>query len=238
MKKLVFLPVAILLFTMQSCIIGGWDNGVRGEGEVIVESHDITGFTGIHASAGIDVVMTQGDYSVEVEADENLHEYIIVEKEGKMLHVGSERSIYKAKSKVVHISLPELTDVKISSAGDIDADGDFECEDLEINISSAGDLNMGVDADDIYLSISSSGDCDLWGKANSLDARLSSAGDLNAFDLEAKYVDVKVSSAGDASVNASKEIEMSASSAGNIYYTGDAKVVKSHTSSAGSIVKR
>jgi hypothetical protein len=31
---------------------------------------------------------------------------------------------------------------------------------------------------------------------------------------------------------------MSASSAGNIYYKGDAEVIRSSTSSAGSIIKR
>jgi hypothetical protein len=97
---------------------------------------------------------------------------------------------------------------------------------------------LGVDANDISISISSSGDCTIWGTAKSLDASLSSAGDLDAFELEAEYVKVRVSSAGDASVNASKEIDMSASSAGNIHYKGDANVVKSSTSSAGNIVKR
>ncbi len=226
------------LILMNSCVFGDWDNGVSGDGNVVSETIDIDGFTGVHASAGIDVVLTQGDYSVEVVADENLHEYITVEREGKMLRIGSERNIYRAKSKVVNVSLPELTNVRISSAGDVEATNDFSCDELDIEISSAGDLNMGVEAKAVFISISSSGDCDIWGRTERLDARLSSAGDLNASDLEADYVSVKVSSAGDARVWANEEIEMSASSAGNIYYSGDAKVLKSNTTSAGSIIKR
>jgi len=68
--------------------------------------------------------------------------------------------------------------------------------------------------------------------------RLSSAGDLNAFDLVAAKVDVDVSSAGDARVHATEEISMNASSAGNIYYRGDARVIHSRSSSAGDIVHR
>lgn len=230
--------MVVSAFLMQSCVFGDWDNGIVGEGDVVTEVVEIDGFTGVHASSGIDVNITQGDFYVEVVADENLHEYITVEREGGNLRIGSERNIYRAKSKVVNVTLPELTDLKISSAGDIKGTSKFTCDDLNIDISSAGDLDLQVEADAIDISISSSGDCDIWGRTVDLDARLSSAGDLNAFDLEADYVKVRVSSAGDASVFANKEIEMTASSAGNIYYKGDAKVISSTTSSAGSIIKR
>lgn len=238
MKKILITLLMIPFALMQSCVFGDWDNGVSGNGNVTTETIDISGFTGIHASSGIDVNISQGDFYVEVVADENLHEYITVEKEGNMLKIGSERNIYRANSKVVNVNLPELTEIRISSAGDIRALNEFRCDDLDIGISSAGDLELGVEADEIEISISSSGDCDIWGRARVLNARLSSAGDLNAFNLEADYVDVKVSSAGDARVTALKEIEMNASSAGNIYYKGDGIVKQQHTSSAGSIIKK
>lgn len=238
MKRITVLAVLFSVVLLQSCIYGEWNNGISGNGNVATEVIDIMGFTGIHASSGIDVRLTQGDYYVEVVADDNLLEYITVEKEGRMLKIGSERNIYRAKSRLVNVTLPELETIRVSSAGDVKSVTDFTCEDLDIEISSAGDLDFVVEADDISVSISSSGDCDLRGRANSLDARLSSAGDLNAFDLEAEYVSVKVSSAGDARVWSNKEIEMSASSAGSIYYKGDATVKKSSSSSAGSIVKR
>lgn len=231
---MILVPIAL----MQSCIYGDWDNGVSGNGNVVTQTVDVTGFTGVHASSGIDVNISQGDYHVEVVADENLHEFITVERDGNNLKIGSERSIYRADSKVVNVSLPELKQIRISSAGDIRAENEFQCDDLDIEISSAGDLKLGVEADEITISISSSGDCDIWGITGVLDARLSSAGDLNAFDLLADYVYVKVSSAGDARVTSEKEIEMTASSAGNIYYKGDGVVRKSHTSSAGSIIKK
>lgn len=238
MKKLVLPAILISLFTLQSCVFGDWDNGISGDGNVQTEVINVSGFSGVHASSGIDVTISQGDFYVELVADENLHEYITIEREGNILKIGSERNIYRAESKVVNVSLPDLSSIKISSAGDIKGLTDFTCDDLDIDISSAGDLKLVVDASKIDLSISSSGDCDLRGSAGEFDARLSSAGDLNAYDLIADYVSVSVSSAGDARVTANKEIEMSASSAGSIYYKGDAVVKKSNTSSAGSIVKK
>ncbi len=236
MKKLSFLIVTILL-VLPSCIIDGWDQGITGNGNVVEETRDISGFTGVKVSSGIDVYLSQGSsFEVRVEADENLLDVIRTEKEGNMLVVKTERvSIRKAKSKKVHVTLPELSDLKISSAGDLVGQTPFDCEDLRISISSAGDLSLEVEAGRIDLDISSSGDASLSGSAEEFNVGLSSAGDLNAFDLVAASVDVNVSSAGDARVHATEEISMSASSAGNIYYRGDAKVMHSQSSSAGNI---
>lgn len=228
------------MILLQSCVFGDWDNsvwnnGISGNGDVTTETIDVDGFTGVHASAGIDVLLSQGDYNVEVVADENLQEYITVELRGDMLVIGTERNIRRAESKVVNVSLPDLNELKISSAGDMEAETDFVCEDLQISISSAGDLKLGVEAEYIDINISSAGDCKIWGRTGSLDASLSSAGNLNAYDLEADYVKVRVSSAGDARVWANTEINMGTSSAGSIYYKGDAKITHKSKSSAGSI---
>jgi hypothetical protein len=207
---------------------------------VLDETRDISGFTGVHVSSGIDVYLSQGSsFEVSVEADENLHEVILTEVEGNTLVVKTDRvNIRNAKSKKVHVTLPELRSLKISSAGDCVGQTPFSCDDLRLSISSAGDLKLEVEADRIDLDISSSGDADLSGRARDFDVSLSSAGDLNAFDLVAEKVDVNVSSAGDARVHATEEISMTASSAGNIYYKGDARVMHSNSSSAGSISHR
>ncbi len=93
-------------------------------------------------------------------------------------------------------------------------------------------------ADKISCDISSSGDARLSGNADILVASLSSAGDLHAYELDVKKVDVSCSSAGDARVYATEEFNLRSSSAGSIYYKGEGQLVNSHTSSAGSIVKK
>ncbi len=175
---------------------------MSGNGNVIEENRDISGFTGVLVSSGIDVYLSEGsDFEVKVEADENLMEAIVTELKGDLLVVKTYRyGIRHARSKKVFVTLPELEKLKISSAGDCVGQTLFNCKDLDLGISSAGDLY--------------------------------------AFDLKAKKVVVDVSSAGDARVFATDEISMNVSSAGNIYYKGDAEVIRSRTSSAGNIVKK
>ena len=240
MKRTALLLLAILAFGSTSCVIGSWDNHITGNGNVVEETRDISGFTGVHISSGIDVLLSQGkEFKVVVEADENLLDVIETKLKGNVLEVGTDNvNIRKAKAKRVYVTLPDLEILKITSAGDCDGQTPFHCGDLKLGISSAGDLKLEVEADRIDLDISSSGDCRLSGKAEVFNVSLSSAGDLHAFDLVAEKVDVDVSSAGDARVHATGEISMSASSAGDIYYTGDAKVIRKSKSSAGDIIKK
>ncbi len=239
MKKSAFLLIIVALL-VNSCIIDGWDNGISGNGHVEEESRDVSGFSGVHASTGIDVFISEGSgFDVKVEADENLLEVILTELNGNMLVIKTDRvNIRSAKSKKVFVTMPKLKELKISSAGDCKGMTPFNCDDLRVSISSAGDLKLDVEANRIDINISSSGDATLTGRTGVLDANLSSAGDLHAFDLIAETVSVDVSSAGDARVFASEEISMNASSAGNIYYKGGAEVVHSRSSSAGDIVKK
>jgi hypothetical protein len=239
-KAASLLFIAIWTLGLSSCYIDGWDNGISGNGNVVEEDRNVSGFSGVHVSTGIDVLLSEGsDFEVTVEADENLMDVILTELKGDMLVVRTDRvNIRRAKAKRVYVTLPELTELKISSAGDCVGKTPFTCKDLRLGISSAGDLSLEVSADRIWLDISSSGDARISGETDELDVSLSSAGDLHAFDLIAKKVSVNVSSAGDARVTATDEISMNASSAGNIYYQGDAKVIHSRSSSAGDIIRK
>jgi len=86
MKK-VSLPVLIVLsVTLGSCVYDGWNQGISGNGNVIEESRDVSGFNGVHVSSGIDVYLTEGkDFELRVEADENLMEVILTELKDDML---------------------------------------------------------------------------------------------------------------------------------------------------------
>lgn len=240
MKKTAIVSLFFLSFLSFSCVYDGWNQGITGNGNVKEEIRNLSGFTGVHVSSGIDVYLSQDeDFEVRVVADENLMDVIETEVRGRMLEVGTERyGIRRAESKKVYVTLPELNELKISSAGDCKAQTPFTCDDLRLEISSAGDLTLEVEADRIDLDISSSGDARLSGKAGSFDVSLSSAGDLHAFDLVCEEVKVNVSSAGDARIHATEEISMDVSSAGNIYYMGDARVIHSRSSSAGDIIKK
>jgi hypothetical protein len=239
MKSLRSLTVAIIILAVSSCVNGQFWKSVTGHGHVVSKERKTDSFTGIKVSSGIDVYLKQGDnLTVTVEADENLHEYILTEVRGGVLNVYTEYNIRDAERKRVYVTMKEINSVKTTSAGDVIGETPINTDRLELTASSAGDIKLEAHAKNIDIDISSSGDISLSGETDVLKADLSSAGDLKAYDLKAREADVSVSSAGDADINVSERISARASSAGDINYKGDPKYVDAHSSSAGGIHRR
>ncbi|NJK87373.1 MAG: DUF2807 domain-containing protein [Bacteroidales bacterium] len=227
---------AISLF-VYSCINLG--NSVTGNGNVTEEDRDVSGFDALEVENGLDVFITMGENeSLRLEADENLLPHIITEVDNGKLRIFSDVNIRMAKSKKIYVNYIQLNDISISSAGDVRSLNKLITNDLRLNLSSAGNLNLELEADEVEIEISSSGNATLSGETEYLKADLSSAGDLNAYNLEAKRGNVRVSSAGDARVNVTEEAEFNTSSAGDIVYMGDPKRINVNSSSAGEVRKR
>jgi len=239
MKSLRILPIAIVILTISSCTQGQIRKTVYGNNDVVTRERSTESFSGIRVSTGIDVYLKQGNNeSLSVEADENLHEYIITEVRQGVLHVYTDANIRKAERKRVYVTMKKIESVKTASAGDVIGETAIKSDKLELSASSAGDIKLEVYAREIEVSTSSSGDITLTGEADKLEADLSSAGDLNAYNLKVREANISVSSAGDADIYVTEKLVARASSAGDINYKGNPKYIDVHTSSAGGIHKR
>jgi uncharacterized protein YxeA len=239
MKNLKYLMIAAILLTVTSCINGQFRRTVYGNGDVIREERQTGDFTGLRVSTGIDVYLSQGDNeSITLEADENLHEYILTEIKNNTLHIYTDANIRSAERKRVYVTMNEIRSISTSSAGDVIGETPVRSDELRLSASSAGDIKLEVYADRVDTDISSSGDVTLNGEADFLEADLSSAGDLNAYNLIVREADVSVSSAGNADINVTERLTAKASSAGDVNYKGNPEYVDAHSSSAGGIRRR
>jgi uncharacterized protein YxeA len=239
MKSVRFLIAAIVVLSISACTNAQFRNTVHGNGNVVKKERKTEDFTGVKVSTGIDVYLKQGNnMSVTVEADENLHEYIITEVRDGILNIYTDANIRDAERKRVYITMKDVNSVRTTSAGDVIGETPVKTDRLELSASSAGDIKLEITANEIKINISSSGNMTLTGEADILKADLSSAGDLNAFNLKVREADISASSAGDADINVTEKITARASSAGDINYMGNPKYIDSHSSSAGGIHKR
>jgi citrate lyase gamma subunit len=239
MKNLKYFLLVFLTLGFTFCADGQMRKTVYGNGDVVRKDRDAGRFTGIKVSSGIDVYLKQsGSESISVEADENLHEYIVTEIRDGILHVYSDANIQRAEMKRVYVTMKDIRTLQTTSAGDIIGETPVKGDVLELSASSAGDIKLEIEARELDIDISSSGDMTLSGDADALTANLSSAGDLNAYGLTVKEAEVSVSSAGDADITVTERLKARASSAGDINYRGDPKNIDSHSSSAGGIHRK
>jgi hypothetical protein len=239
MKNLRYLTAIILCLGITACVDGQFRKTVYGNKNVVKKERNAGSFSGIRVSTGIDVYLKQGDQmSLTVEADENLHEYIITEVNSGVLNVYTDANIRDAEMKRVYVTMKDINLISTSSAADVIGETAVRTDNLKLSASSAGDIKLEVYAKNIEADVSSSGDLTLSGEADMIDASLSSAGDLNAFNLRVKEADISASSAGDADIYVTERLTARASSAGDVNYKGDPRYVDAHSSSAGGVHRK
>jgi hypothetical protein len=239
MKNLKYFLVIMLALGTTVFADGQIRRTVYGNNHVVKKEREAGKFTGLRVSSGIDAYLKQtGDESITVEADENLHEYIVTEIRDGILHIYTDANIREAEMKRVYVTMKDISSLKTTSAGDIIGETTVKTDNLELSASSAGDIKLEVYAKEIEADISSSGDVTLTGEADILNADLSSAGDLNAYGLEVREADVSASSAGDADISVTERLRARASSAGDVNYRGNPKYVDAHSSSAGGVHRK
>jgi len=213
------------------------NNSIKGSGYLVTESRELVSFNAVHiATAGL-VNLTQGDsQSVDVTVDDNLMEYIRLTVSNKILVIDIEPgNSLKNMHLTIDISLPELKLLQTSSAGCFVGKNTFNCNDLNIFSSSAGNIFLNLNANHLYTNLSSAGNASLSGTVSTHDAIISSAGGLHAFSLNTDTTTISLSSAGNAEVFVSDVLNATLSSAGSLFYKGN-PVINATVSSMGVIV--
>jgi len=154
---------------------------------------------------------------------------------GGVWEIEVDRCIRNMEEMRIFITLPEITEVKISGSGKIISENMLKADDLEVGISGSGDITLGVLADDINTSISGSGNVVLEGEADEIRFLVSGSGDLRAFDLMARKAEVEISGSGDVEVYVTEQLNVSITGSGDVLYHGNPSLNVS-ISGAGEVV--
>jgi hypothetical protein len=202
------------------------------------EVRNVGSFSGIKAAEGIDVYLKRGEKeSVKVEVTGTRLSNVMTEVSGSYLKIHMREGNYRNNDVNVYVTYVSLEKLSCSSAANISSEEVLKADDLDISVSSAGSIDIKLEAGEVEVDASSSGEAELQGRVRSLSVDVSSAGEVDAYDLEAEQVSVNASSAGTAKVNAVKELEAEASSAGSIRYRGNPARSITNASSGGSVKK-
>lgn len=222
MKKigLIVFAIALLigLMSAMNCNVGN-SGGLTGSGNKKSEKRDVSGFMEIEASGAVTLeIVSQKDFSVEVEADDNLLSLIKTEVSGDVLKISSKDKISPKTKILVKVSMPELDSLNVSGA------------------SAATATNLKADL--LKLEASGASKIKVEGQANILESNASGASGIDAEGLKVENADVEASGASNTTVSATNDLKANASGASTIYYTGEPKSVSPKSSGASSVKKK
>lgn len=212
--------------------------GVRGNGNVIEESHDVSGFSEIKLSGIGTVIITQGESeSLTVSAESNIMPLLEVKVSGNTLELGQKpnRSLNPTRDIIFTVTVKDLNRIEVSGSGSMEISS-VDTESFSIKVSGSGDVTIeSLTADSLSIDLSGSGKVTIDnGVVNEQELKISGSGSYEARHVESETAHIKISGSGSATVSVSDELTGNISGSGSINYFGDASTSIS-TSGSGSV---
>lgn len=232
MKKigiLIFLAAAILGVIINGFFSFGqvgqkffnisFNKKIKGSGNVVTESRDISDFRGVDVSGVFQVEITaQKDFGVEIEADDNLLPLIKTEVRNGVLHLETEGRLSCDNGLKVRISAPDINQIDASGASKVNL-SDLRNSELRVDTSGASKINLSGETAQLFVEVSG---------ASSVDAE----------NLKAETADVNTSGASRVSTFAVNDLRAHASGASKVVYSGSPRNIEKSSSGASSIRER
>jgi hypothetical protein len=234
MKKSWILLIGILALMSMACTISGVNidlGRIDGSGVVITEGREVSDFNRVALSGIGNLYIEQGlTNSIRIEAEDNIVPKIITRVNGGKLYIDMEHGFNVIPTEEInyYVTVEDLEQVQVSGVGNIYVNDAIEVNDLDVDLSGLGSVNIDeVYGDEINVSISGAGDIDIAGVVDKQGIKLSGAGNYNAENLQSQEVDVVVSGLGDTTVWVEDELSVIISGGGNIDYYGTPRVSRS-----------
>jgi len=213
-NKFYIVALAFLVLLSAGC---DW-RGVRGNGTIKTEQRPVGPFTRIEAGGFYDIQWQPGSPSFSLTTDENLLSHIETRMNGSVLKIETHGQIAPTHGVTVVITSPSLTGAELSGA-------------LKLKATQ-------LSGDRFALDTSGATKVALAGRANRLIASLTGASKLNAETLQTQDVEISVTGAGKADVNATNSLRAAITGAGRVSYGGNPKSVEKKITGAGKISPR
>lgn len=214
---LILLP-SLAAISASGCVVGGATGAPYAENQ----RHTYTGFDRVDVAAGVEAIVTQGNFDVKAEARSGADfKNLIVEVRGSTLHIARRSTMFgwgSGEHYRVTVSAPKYTALEASSGASLDGSG-LQLGDLKVEASSGAHVELA-------------------GSCVSLRIGVSSGAHFDGQDLKCEMAEVDASSGAHADAFATRSAEGNASSGANVTFYGKPASVLKDTSSGGSVDAR
>ncbi len=208
------------------------------------EVRNVSAFSGIKVSGGIDVYLSQADsYALAVSAIEDKYrDNIRTEIKNGVLVIwydSENLKWFKGDKKLrAYISFKNLESLEASGACDIKINNSLNVSSLLLKLSGACDINGDIKIGDMIMDLSGASTVKLSGTVQNLKLESSGASDVKNYDLVVENCIAKISGASDVKITVNNSISASASGASSLYYKGNPQKKDVQASGASSISQR
>ncbi|MCD6066153.1 MAG: hypothetical protein K0S33_979 [Bacteroidetes bacterium] len=213
-------------------------------GSVTTMTRQVPSFTGIEVSSAFKIKLNNSkQQSLSIEAPENFIPYYSIEVKNNVLIIGLNKNAdgisFQGEMGVITVSCESLNSIKLSGASKLQGSGSFSATSLSLHLSGAADLAIDIKTETLTCDLSGASTADLKGSVNGkMKLDVSGAGHFEGYGLEAASADCDLSGAGKAELNVNKKLQVDASGASTVKYTGKATEVTVEASGASTVMRK
>jgi len=248
MKKSILFTLIMVVPLLSACagipdigdVIPVPGEEIRGSGNVVTQDFDLTGFDKVDVSHAFTVDISQGDsFSVVVSIDDNLVDYLRVEKQGSTLKIGlAPNRDYASTHATAEVTMPEVTRLELSGASHGTITDFTSTKALAVDLSGASSLHGDIEAGDAGFEVSGASHVTLSGSGEDVTIDASGASHVDLADFPVADAKVEASGASHVTVNPSGRLDVNASGASQVYYLGSPALGTIDSSGGSSVESR
>ncbi len=185
-------------------------------------------FSEVYLEGGFRVHLIQGnEHKIVVKApDSDVFDYLQVKQWGDELRIDIEPDHLVFDRIALYITFEDLSKLYIEGGVKLRTHGYLDLNDLNVYVGGGAKIDLSMKADDVKIVGEGGVLFELKGVAQSLDVKLSGAGHVDAKELKANDVDVKIEGVGTSSVYATETLNAKIEGVGKVRYKGNPQVTK------------
>jgi len=257
MRKLTILVSLLLIaaLSLTGCdIVNLFVKTVVGSGELVIEEREVTSFSKIDASGGVELLITKGNSGIEINAESNLMKYIHTYVEGETLFVeiadtdGGSINLQPLEpirvtvqfTKITGVSLSGFTKITgVSLSGGVNlASEEITVEEMQIDVAMSGGSVAKIDAihtDKLNVTLSGGSELSITEGEVTKQFIEASGGSVYMADwLQSEVTELMLSGGSEATVWAEETLDIDLSGGSIAYYYGSPNNLNEIGNSGGS----
>lgn len=213
---------------------------INPSGDVTRVKKNFTGFSAVSVGSGFELIIKMGNSeSVEIEANENLHQYIEAVQHGESIEFGIKNNVnFNSDAKVkIYITAKNLNNIEASGGSYVSAETIIKSNDLSLELSGGSELKSEINCNNLKISLSGGSIIDISGKCSEYNSDLSGGSIVKGENFVSDNLSADLSGGSIISIICNGSLTVNASGGSSVTYTGHG-VIRSSDLSGGSEINK
>lgn len=198
---------------------------IKPSSEITSVERVVDAFDGIDVSDAVEVSITYAntEQKVVVEANSNLHAYVLTDFVGGKLKIHLKNKIVFLNNTTikVHVTMPKMVYLKASGASEVSFSNQMVADHLDIDASGASEISGSLQAASTSITLSGASEINFQGASNLATFDLSGASKFESLNFHTNELNVDLSGASEAFVRVNNNLNLTASGASEFHYSGN-----------------